>query len=424
MKYMHKLAGLFIVFCASEVCFADDGLRWNGYINVVGGVLKDEPRNDDSLKKQYPGYGTYTDQVSFDSYTSGGLQVTKTLDNKTSATAQLFAEAGLNSYETRMKWIYLTYDMDENSKFRVGKIGTPFYHYSDFINVGMSYHWITPPIEFYQFDTSIVGVDYIYRNELGEDGEWSAEVFSGSFDDAMPSLHGRGTAKNTIGLVLTGSAGGWLTLRTILGRANASLEVEGLTADAVLDSGLATAAAQFNLPDAMVNSIRVEALPQVEDKLTSEFVGKYYGLMARAEWSDWLLISEWSRTATDTYLLNYYDERYITTAYTLDNLVFHVTLADVKSNLNDDAKFDSKAQLAGFTPAAIADYLSSRIGAGVAAAAAQNRQSVGAGIRINLTRNTALKFEITKFKEDKSLPSEMAGIGDNILLSSALNASF
>lgn len=424
MKNKTSLIAVCLVFFASTQCLADDGLRWNGYMNVVGGILKDEPRNDTTSEKQYPGYGLYTDELSFDAYTSGAVQVTKMLDEKMSATSQIYAEAGNNNYEARMKWLYLTYNMNDTSTFRIGRIGTPFYSFSDYINLGMSYHWVTPPVEFYQFDTSLVGVDYIYRNTLGEDGEWSAEIFSGSFDDPIPALNGRGIAKNVIGLVLTGSTGGWLTLRTILGHANASLEIDGLTADGAVDAGLAQAEAQFGLTDELANSIRTEALPSVTQKLDLEFIGKYYGFMARTDLENWLLIAEWSRTDTSSYLLNYYDERYVTGAYTLDDLVLHLTYAEVKTNLSEDARIDSASQLAGFTPTAIADYLSRQIGAGAAAAAGQNRRSLSAGVRINLSRNTALKFDITRFEEEASLPTETAGIGDNLLFSSAFNVSF
>lgn len=101
-----------------------------------------------------------------------------------------------------------------------------------------------------------------------------------------------------------------------------------------------------------------------------------------------------------------------------------MTYSTVESELAKEAVNDSNATLGGFTPDALGSYFASQIGANVAAASARKRHAVSAGVRIDTTANTALKFEVTQFEERETLPNENAGIGKNLLFRTALNVTF
>lgn len=407
-----------------QIANADESIRWNGYLNVVGGILKDAPRNDTTTEKQYPGHGTYEHQLTFDSQTSGALQATKVLDEKMYVTAQAYAEGSTNGYDANLKWFYLTYNPDDSSSFRVGRIGMPLYFYSDFLNVGFTYQWVSPPIESYQYDTSLTGIDYVYRGVSGN-FEWTAETYFGAINQFIASLNGDVNTRNTTGLNLMTVYDGWLTLRVNGLSQKATLINDALNAEDILDGGLAQAQSQMGLPNDLVAAIRSEALPILQRKFDLDNVSvKYYGVFVKADFDSLSFATEWNRSDTPSYLLNYYDSWYVTGAYRINDVLFHLTYSTVESELAKEAVNDSNATLGGFTPDALGSYFASQIGANVAAASARKRHAVSAGVRIDTTANTALKFEVTQFEERETLPNENAGIGKNLLFRTALNVTF
>ena len=59
MRTRLKLIPLYLLAATAQIAQADD-IKWNGYLNVVGGFLRDDPVSDLTLpeKKQHPDYST------------------------------------------------------------------------------------------------------------------------------------------------------------------------------------------------------------------------------------------------------------------------------------------------------------------------------------------------------------------------------
>lgn len=308
MKNCHKrLLAACISLAFVQIASADENIRWNGYLNVVSGVLKDATRNDTTTEKQYPGYGTYEHQFTFDSQISGALQSAKVLDEKISVTAQMYGEGNTNGYDANLKWLYLSYNPDDSSSFRIGRIGLPLYYYSDFLNVGFTYQWVSPPIESYQYDTSLTGIDYVYRGVYGN-FEWTAETYAGAFDQFIPSVNAQTSTRNMVGVNVMAIYDGWLTFRLNGVSTKATLVNDAINSENIVDAGLAQAQSQMGLPDDLVAAIRSKALPILESKFNTENLGvKYYGVFVKADFESLYFISEWYRADTPTYLLNCYN---------------------------------------------------------------------------------------------------------------------
>ena len=79
------------------------GIEWNGFLNVVGGILKEEPVKDFTDTKQTPGYQNYESDFTFEPQTSAGLQAKKQLDEQTSVTMQLYSEGDIDGYQAKLK---------------------------------------------------------------------------------------------------------------------------------------------------------------------------------------------------------------------------------------------------------------------------------------------------------------------------------
>lgn len=415
MNFRIGLLSASVALALSTAARADDSITWHGYLNVVGGILQHEPRMDDSDKKQYPGNGNYDNTLTFDPQSSGAIQATKVLDEKTLVTAQLYAEGRSNDYSASMKWLYLTYNLDANSTFRVGKIGAPIYFYTDFLNVGFAYHWVSLPSEVYRYDTTVAGVDYVYRNYF-DDVEWSAEAFGGSNDQTLAEIDATVKSRNLCGLSFQATKDSWLTGRISFVMSEVSIFSDQLTADALLDTAIPKIKEKYPfLTDETLADLREGATPALAEKL--DYVSKksiYADIFLKADLENWLMVAEATHSDSDAYLAGPAKAVYFSVGYRLSDAMIYTSLSNINAGISDDAKADLSATTD------IAAQLASQ----VSAAYAQDGHATTLGVRFDTSPNTAVKFEVTGFEEKASVESETGGIGKNVLVRAALNASF
>ncbi len=152
-----------------------DDLRINGFMNVTAGHLSSNDISQDG----------YDDGVKFDQDTLVGLQMAKQVNDSTSATVQLISR-GSQNFDTEASWAYITYAASDNTDIRAGRLRTPFFYYSDFLEVGYAYHWVTPPSLVYRLDalSSVNGIDINHRFSIGNtDG--LVQLYSGRYQDDL-----------------------------------------------------------------------------------------------------------------------------------------------------------------------------------------------------------------------------------------------
>ena len=140
------------------VCMPSFGeIRFNGFATFATGLTGG---SDESL------YG-YDDSLSFKENSIFGLQVSSDLGDGLDATVQIKAE-GSDDWDTVFEWAYIGYELNENVKFIMGRQRQAFYLYSQIVDVGYAYHWITPPRGVYSlpFD-STDGVSVLISNSFG-----------------------------------------------------------------------------------------------------------------------------------------------------------------------------------------------------------------------------------------------------------------
>lgn len=414
--------------------FAAD-VQWNGFLNVVGGVLQHDPRVDFTPgAKQYPAYRDYSNDLSFDSQTSGGLQAKTTLDPQTSVTAQLYAEGYGSEYAAKLKWLFVTYTPTYNSTFRVGKIGSPFYYYSDFLNVGYAYHWISPPDTVYPFDTTITGVDYTYQ-DVGEHFDWSVEVLAGSSDEYYSSIQSQVTNHNSIGVVFNASNASGVSFRAMLYQTDSAMHADVLSPeslDANVNSAVDILLDRLNLPENIATAVRPSLVTATQAHLGTDWTGadstpiRYAELALRSEWGRWMVMGECIGARNNNYLFNQATSAYLTAGVKVDRALFHITYSTANAVLNERAKEDLAMAVPtlGATPDEAGAYLASQIRSGYALLSGTKADFETIGVRYDVSTKTALKLDLTRVVEYASRPSETAGIGSNLLLRAAINATF
>lgn len=427
MKPFH-FTSLLCLLMATSPALAED-VRWNGFLNIVGGVLKEEPTlapGDNGAPK----YEQYETNFTFDKQSSAGLQATMPLDDKNSVTVQIFADAATGDYDANFKWLYLTHIASDNSMFRVGRIGSPIYYYSDFLNVGYAYHWVLPPDDVYNYDTTMTGIDYIYQ-DVYNDHDWSLEFMIGSQDQFVPSTGSDISMRNVMGIVASFSQDGWLTYRAALFQMDATFIADDLQTDALIQAGFDTAVSQGRLDQATAEALQPVftpiMAPLIDDVMRMEDERiRYAELGIRAERGRWFAMAEWTTFRTNTYAFNYLESWYITGGVRRGESVFHLTYARYDQYLDERARDDYNSVLpeSPSTNDQIATYFARQIRATPAIGFASQWNTITLGISIDTSASTALKFELLHFDNEPTTATERTGTGHNMLFRTAFNVTF
>ncbi|MDF3013339.1 MAG: topoisomerase, partial [Cellvibrio sp.] len=189
----------------------------SGFISVGGGMV------DDETSVSYDGYSE--EDLTFDRNLLG-LQVTGQVSEKITATAQLLARSE-KEYDVTAEWAYLAWQASDNGKVRAGRLRTPLYMYSDSLDVGYSYPWISAPNEVYYLPfNNVDGVDYYLTAALGS-FDTSFQVYYGSFDSDFnfeDGTEGYASLRNQTGVV--GTLGkDWWNLRAAYHQADLTVDI-------------------------------------------------------------------------------------------------------------------------------------------------------------------------------------------------------
>ena len=167
-----KLKQLGVAFVAATSCstFASEDLTINGFLTAgISALSTDEISYDDVFVDEEP---------EFRNYTRFGVQIRKQITDEISVTGQFFS-SGLNNFDVETSWAYVSYQATDELTAKLGRFRAPLFHYSEFLDVGYAYHWITPPADVYRFDFSNTDAfDVNYTTYFG-DFETGFEVYFG-----------------------------------------------------------------------------------------------------------------------------------------------------------------------------------------------------------------------------------------------------
>ncbi|MBE0483888.1 MAG: porin [Bacterioplanes sp.] len=160
-----------ILLATSQMAYAND-LNINGFMSVGVGT------SDSKVKINGMDNG-----ANFTNDAVVGLQISKRLNDTTSATTQLIAR-GDDGFNSEAAWAYITYSASDNTDVRIGRLRTPFFYYSDFLEVGYAYNWIRPVTEVYgtlEPFSSLNAVDVTHNFSFGRN-DGSVQAYYGRYD--------------------------------------------------------------------------------------------------------------------------------------------------------------------------------------------------------------------------------------------------
>ena len=140
-----------------------------------------------------------------------GLQLDLDIGNNLSATVQgisRYNHAG--NFDPELAWGFVKFSPDDSLDLRAGRLGWDIYMLADSRDVGYSYLWARPPVEYYgplQF-SKINGADLVLRHSLGNGVLWG-KLFAGQATGKL-SLD----ARNSVDVAGTDLAGGHINYET------------------------------------------------------------------------------------------------------------------------------------------------------------------------------------------------------------------
>jgi len=180
LKIKHHLYSLIIFTIlflqASTLVAKDNNIEVSGFARIVAGIAS----NDLVVLNDYDGH-IHTEEESL-----VAVQVDGQLTDKISATGQLLYHSA-DYRDSGVEWAYLTYQHNHKLTFKLGKLRTPFFKYSDVIDVGLSYPWISPPGQVYKkyMFSTFEGAKATYH--FGDEQlAYSVEGYWGQFDSVIP----------------------------------------------------------------------------------------------------------------------------------------------------------------------------------------------------------------------------------------------
>lgn len=264
----------------------------NGFASVKAGVATSKDR---AL------YG-YQNEFNVKNESLLALQVRSSLGDKLSVTAQLMGR-GSEDFNANFEWAFITYMLTDNTRLNLGRLRTPFYRYSDFMDVGYAYDWTRVPQGFYGlgFD-NIEGVS-LYHTGLffGADSTW--QVIYGSYNDDITLSGFPASAK------ATDIAGGSWELE--LGSFSYRL--------AYLRGDLTITSPMLEPLFAMLDQSGLSALTAALD--FNKDTGNFIGLGVTYDNGQWIVISEYNQIDVKKAFFSKRENAYVSVGYRLDQLV-------------------------------------------------------------------------------------------------------
>lgn len=162
-------------------------INFNGFATIAAGKTF-----EDDIE-----YHGMSNDLSFKNLSLFGLQASADLGDGLSATAQILSR-GENDFEAEFEWAYLGYQVNDKVDVKVGRLRTPIYYFSEYLDVSYAYHWLTPPNEYYAaILTNYDGFSVLYKDYAGG-LDYSIQVGTGT---SSTSFEGVGDFDATYGLI-------------------------------------------------------------------------------------------------------------------------------------------------------------------------------------------------------------------------------
>ena len=351
----------------------------NGFANLIGGMTLDDNET----------VYDYDSDFSFDPASVFGLQVRGEVSDKLSATAQLVGR-GRDDYDADFEWAYMTYAVNNNTNISAGRLRMPLFKYSSSLDIGYSYHWLTPPDAVYGIDfNNIDGVRIDYSNFSG-DWEYGVQLTAGRVetDTTISGTPAALELKNVVAVSFEVTRE-WFSARTLVGRGKTSAEnvqfdtfIAGMAQFAPLIPAAASSATGFSV---------------------DEDTGNFFEVAVDIDKYDWFVGAEFTQTEVDGSVIGDNKAWYVTAGMRFGKFTPHITYEVEEADNADQLALVAALPSSISTGDQVTDATWSAIYQGAADIATQQKfevSAVTAGLRYDVEPGFALKADVTWYSDD------------------------
>ena len=378
MKQQRKWALAALASCIASAVHASD-INFSGFLTVAGGYA------DDDNSFAYAGYNE--SDITFDAGTLLGLQVTGQVSDRLSATAQLVAR-GATDYEVDAEWAYLSWQATDSSKIRFGRLRTPLYLYSDFVDVGYAYSWIrTPSAVYYLPFNNIQGVDFYTTGAIGS-FDTSLQVYYGAFtDEFVPpgaTVLTETKSRNQIGAAFTFGQD-WWNFRVAYHVAELTVDVSNVAISPTATIG------------SFANTLRAFGFNQNADTLLAdEDDASFLGAGFSIDTGTFLMAAEHVQFDYEDNLFSKDVREYLMVGFRAGDWLFHLT-----GSRSEDEVARPEAGIPANVPLPVVGSSNFLIGTlqAIANGQVEERETVSVGVRWDFTSSAALKVQIDDIED-------------------------
>ena len=211
----------FSIFSIAMLASASvQAIQFDGFFTVGAAIHDDDTNKDNPLadgrENVYIGSlgdRGITQDLTFETDTRFGLQISSEVSENMSVVAQLLARGTISNFDAIVEWAYMDYEFADWISLRAGKIKQPVYLVNDYVEVGFAYPWIRPPVEVYYLNNplnTVNGAGLLLAFPVGP-GTLSFQPYIGSNRDDIPNTQGNAyfEAENIVGIDVKYSGRGY-----------------------------------------------------------------------------------------------------------------------------------------------------------------------------------------------------------------------
>ncbi|MGI0115434.1 porin [Zooshikella sp. RANM57] len=349
-----------LLLCSGST-FAIDRVDIGGFGTVTGASTFND-------KKPFRDYRD--DDIDFKPESLFGLQVRADLKEGLSGTAQIVAR-GSEDWDAEFEWGYLTYIVNSTWTVKGGRFRTPFFQYSDVVDVGYAYHWIRPPVSVYApLFKNLDGLNLTHSTDLWELVS-TVNLFYGKVNKRVDFPGGSSTSVDLSHLFggSWGLSGDWFSLRFSYFQAEASFPFA--------PAFLMLASPPPGAPSLSTEAVNAASIDQDDAYFAS--------ISLRIDYDNFFAVAEITKSDVEDTIFTNPLAYYVSAGYTIGDFTPHITY----ENFDPDAQYELlEKEPAGPTRDAFAAAIEQT---------EEDFQVYTIGVRYDFHRSAAIKFDYSYY---------------------------
>lgn len=143
----------------------DSKLRINGFASLSAAISDEDIKYNNVADNR-----GVNDEVNFNRFSKVGVQMSFKIDDANSVVTQLVSR-GDNEWDTKAEWVYFKHEFNNNLSMKMGRIRTPAYMLSEYLDIGYAVPWAQMPAETYTAlapFSNMDGFDLTYSTDIGD----------------------------------------------------------------------------------------------------------------------------------------------------------------------------------------------------------------------------------------------------------------